>query len=287
MKTLTIHTLIFLSLTLCLRAQPITATVQAIDPDNHTFTLVDIDAMGKPAPKAPLSVRVGNGDLLVDYGGKKIRATLSMSDGKRWLEKIWPVYPDMEKVMQSVNDQLRADTAVRRRQKFRKEGDYGINFAMFNEHGDIVQFNQFKGKWVIMNFIFTRCRMQEMCPAQTARMVSLQRMAKQEKIEHIQQLSITFDPTYDTPGILSQYARVKEADTATFSFLTGKKDTMLDVLKQYGVIAFDSKNIIDHTVTTLLFDKNGVIVLRRDGTQWNASDFIDKILKERDTTYSD
>lgn len=286
MKTITVYSLIFLTSTLWLRAESITAIVESIDLDKHTFALMDIEATKEATEKVPLNVRVGDGDLMVNYLGKKIRGTLSMSDGKLWLEKIWPVYPDMEKVMQSVNQLLRADTAVRRTWKFRKEGDYGINFAMFNEHGEIVQFNQFKGKWVIMNFIFTRCRIPEMCPAQTARMVRLQGMAKASGIDDLHQISVTFDPTYDTPGILSQYAEMKEADTTTFSFLTGTKGTMLDLLKQYGVIAFESKNIIDHSVMTLLFNKTGRIVLSREGTKWSASDFIDKILKAKESTHS-
>lgn len=79
---------------------------------------------------------------------------------------------------------------------------------------------------------------------------------------------------------------MKEADTTTFSFLTGTKETMLDVLKQYGVIAFESKNIIDHSVMTLLFNKTGRIVLSREGTKWSAGDFIDKILKAKESTHS-
>ena len=263
------------------QAQSIFATVKTVDPEKQTFTLVDPDS--DEILQSPLTVSIGEGDLLVGYEGKRIRGTLTTSDGKLWLEKIWPVYPEQEKVMESVNSLLRADTAVKQRREFRKEGDYSINFSMFNQNGEIMQFDQFKGKWIIMNFIFTRCQMPEMCPAQTARMVKLQQMARKEGIDDLQQLSVSFDPVYDTPGIFSQYAKVKGADTSTFWFLSGDKDSMLDLLKQYGVIAFDSKNIIDHTVTTLLFDKTGKIVLRRDGTQWNASDFIDRILKEKES----
>lgn len=285
MKTLIAYFLVLSCSVLWLQGQSIVATVKTVDVERHTFTLSDVES--DQALESPLQTRVSEGDLLVGYEGKRIRGVLSMSDGKLWLESILPVYPEGEKVMQSVNDLMRADTAVRQRREFRKEGDYGINFAMFNQDAEIVQFDQFKGKWVIMNFIFTRCRMPEMCPAQTARMVKLQRMAKDKGIDNLQQLSVSFDPVYDTPGIFSQYAKVKGADTSTFYFLTGDKAVMMDLLKQYGVIAFDSKNIIDHTVTTLLFDKNGRIVLRRDGTQWNASDFVDRILQEEDTDSGD
>ena len=278
MKTLLAYFLVLFCLASWLQGQSVVAKVRSVDAEHRTFTLIEVES--DQTLEDPLVVRVSDGDLLVGYEGKRIRGVLNTSDGRLWLESILPVYPEGEKAMQSINALLRSDTATKQRREFRKEGDYSINFAMFNQNAEIVQFDQFKGKWIIMNFIFTRCRMPEMCPAQSARMVKLQGMAKEKGIDNLQQLSVSFDPTYDTPGIFSQYAKVKGADTRTFYFLTGEKDVMMDLLKQYGVIAFDSKNIIDHTVTTLLFDRTGKIVLRRDGTQWDAGDFIDRILKE-------
>ncbi len=261
-----------------LYADSIEATVTSIDRDTREFTLESIQSEGETAHLSPLIVTVGAGDAQLHYQGKRIRGELGNSDGKYLLETIVPVYPDEEKTMASVNLQLQMDTAVRQRRQFRKEDDYGINFSMFNQNGEIVQWNQYKGDWILMNFIFTRCRMPKMCPAQTARMIDLQRHAKSVGIGNLQQVSVSFDPAYDTPGILFDYATSRGADLSTFHFLTGPKEVMLNVLKQYGVIAFDSKNIIDHTVTTLLFDKTGKIVLRRDGTEWSENDFVQHIL---------
>lgn len=276
-KILTLVTLLFSATTA--QAEPIEATVSSIDRETRTFTIDNIVSSEEGSDfTSPLDVLVGPGDAQLSYEGKKIRGELGKSDGKFMLEAIWPVDGEKEKMMRIINVQLQQDTAVRQRRQFLKEGDYGVNFSMFNDHGEVVQWNQFKGEWIIMNFIFTRCRMPKMCPAQTARMIDLQRLAKEKGIDNLQQLSVTFDPEYDTPGILYDYATSRGADLSTFSFLTGPKPVMLDVLKQYGVIAFDSVNIIDHTVTTLLFDKTGKIVLRRDGTEWSENEFVEHIL---------
>jgi len=256
-------------------ADPVTATVEQVLVDQQALKLSNIDP--SLSEEEPVTVKVGAGDLWVDYEGKTIRGDLIVSDGVHRLQTIWPHDPKTDQWMSLINRQLRADTATRQRRQYRKEGDYGINFAMFTEEGEAVQFSEFKGKWVILNFIFTRCRVQEMCPAQTARMAELQEEAASRGIENLHQLSVTFDPRYDTPGILQEYARANGIQTDRFDFLTGPHEVMLDVLKQYGVIAFESKNIIDHTVTTLLFDPTGRIVYRRDGTQWSVDDFLNRI----------
>ncbi len=269
--------ILFTSLVISTQAELITADVQSVNANTKTFDLININ--GDHDYSEPLTVRVGDGDLMVDYEGKTIVGEISKSEGKDWLQYIFPSDAEQEKLLNAVNRQLRADTATRQRRQYRKRGDYGINFAMINERAEYVQFNQFKGKWIMMNFIFTRCRIPEMCPAQTSRMVDMQRMAADQGIDNFHQISVTFDPEYDTPGILTQYAEVKGADTETFSFLTGKHEVMLDVLKQYGVIAFESENIIDHTVTTLLFDPSGKIVYRKDNTNWLVEEFIKRIKK--------
>ncbi|MCG8527061.1 MAG: SCO family protein [Opitutales bacterium] len=269
--------ILFTSLVISTQAELITADVQSVNVNTKTFDLININ--GDHDYSEPFTVRVGDGDLMVDYEGKTIVGEISKSEGKDWLQYIFPSDAEQEKLLNAVNRQLRADTAIRQRRQYRKRGDYGINFAMINERAEYVQFNQFKGKWIMMNFIFTRCRIPEMCPAQTSRMVDMQRMAADQGIDNFHQISVTFDPEYDTPGILTQYAEVKGADTETFSFLTGKHEVMLDVLKQYGVIAFESENIIDHTVTTLLFDPSGKIVYRKDNTNWLVEEFIKRIKK--------
>lgn len=259
----------------------IEATVQSVDQEARTFTIDAIERKQGGKIEGPLVARVSPGDVELQYEGRRIRGELGQSDGRFLLEFIWPVEPEQQRIMDAVNLQLQKDTATRQRRQFRKEGDYGINFSMFNEQGEIIQWKQFHGQWVVLNFIFTRCSVQEMCPAQTARMVDLQRRAAAEGIEDLQLVSITFDPEYDTPGILYDYGVTRGADLANFSFLTGPQSVMLNVLKQYGVIAFESENIIDHTVTTLLFDPTGKIVLRKDGTRWTVDQFTDHMLKAK------
>jgi protein SCO1/2 len=224
----------------------------------------------------PFEVVVSEGDAKVGYALRRVKGELFKSDGKWMLDVIWPDEPELWQRMQEGNAVLHADTASRQKKDFRKQGDFGVDFALLDQSASLLEFGSLRGRWVMLNFIFTRCRMLEMCPAQTTRMVEVQALA-QAAGKELMQLSVSFDPEYDTPGVFRQYADMKGADSVRHRFLSGPKEVVMDLLKQYGVIAFESQNIVDHTVVTLLFDPDGRIILRRDGTRWEAADFVDAV----------
>lgn len=257
----------------------ISATIESTDADSKEMTLTDIHSEKAFEHTQPLITKAGVGDIEIGYVGQRVNARVYESNGNWRVDKIWPIYEIEGNQMIAANRLLRQDTATRKNRQFRKEGDYMINFALFNDHGKVVQSRTYQGEWLIMNFIFTRCRVPEMCPAQTKKMKEMQGVLNEQGVDNIQFASITFDPNYDTPGILRQYANAYEIDPENFDYLTGPKEVIIDVLKQFGVIAYESENIVDHTVTTLLFDKTGKIVMRKDGTRWSAKDFVNRVLR--------
>ncbi len=259
----------------------ISATIDSIDAETKKVELIDIHSEEAFEHANPLLATAGVGDIEIGYEGQRVNARVYESNGNWRVDKIWPIYEVEGNQMIAANRLLRQDTATRKNRQFRKEGDYMINFALFNDHGKVVQSRTYQGEWLILNFIFTRCRVPEMCPAQTKKMKEMQQTLAEKGVDNIHFASITFDPNYDTPGILRQYANAYEIDPENFDYLTGPKDVIIDVLKQFGVIAYESENIVDHTVTTLLFDKTGKIVMRKDGTRWSAKDFVNRVLRSQ------
>ena len=82
-------------------------------------------------------------------------------------------------------------------------GDTLPPFALYDQDGNIVTTDYFDGSVTVMNFIFSRCSVAEMCPASTMKMKKLQELAKKTDIEHIRFLSITLDPEFDSPEFLN------------------------------------------------------------------------------------
>lgn len=96
------------------------------------------------------------------------------------------------------------------------------DFTLTEKDGREVALSDLKGKIWIVNFIYTNCP--DTCPIQSAQMRQIQEDFKFEK--DLRLVSITVDPTRDTPEVLSKYAKRFSADPARWFFLTGKKETI-------------------------------------------------------------
>jgi protein SCO1/2 len=130
---------------------------------------------------------------------------------------------------------------------------------------------------VVLNFIFTRCPVATMCPASTAKMATLQRLARERGIRDFQLISITLDPAYDTPPVLKSYAEGRGLDASNFNFLTGPEPAIRSLLTQFGVIAEPGENIWKHTLATLLIGRDGKILHRIDGSAWEPDDLLKRL----------
>jgi protein SCO1/2 len=90
-------------------------------------------------------------------------------------------------------------------------------FTLTNHLGEAVGPQTFQGQVVIANVIFSRC------PTQ-CHQLSLQMSRLQSRVgEGVRLLSLTADPLYDSPEVLTQYGRRYGTDPARWWFLTGPK----------------------------------------------------------------
>jgi len=210
--------------------------------------------------------------------GKRFRARL-VDDGKGnlHLRAAEPIDEVKEQQVKAAAGLLRQDTAMRGKEAYREIGETAPQFALYNQDGDVVAINRFRGQRVVLNFIYTRCPIATMCPASTSRMMDLQRVARELGVKNLQLVSITLDPAYDTPVVLKAYAEARGIDTANFNFLTGPESAVRDLLHQFGVIVEPGDNFLKHTLSTLLIDEQGKIVHRVDGTAWAPKEFLSRL----------
>ncbi|HEY1107752.1 MAG TPA: SCO family protein [Opitutaceae bacterium] len=107
-------------------------------------------------------------------------------------------------------------------------------------------------------------------------MMGLQAAARKAGVKNLELVSISFDE-YDTPPVLKEYAKARGIDTSNFTFLSGPKPAIADLLVQFGVIAEPGENMFKHTLATLLIGPDGKIVHRIDGSGWVADEFLKRI----------
>lgn len=111
---------------------------------------------------------------------------------------------------------------------------------------------------VVLNFIFATCT--TICPVMTATF-SRTRVELGEDAERVHMVSITIDPTNDTPSVLAEYAERFEAP-ASWSFLTGQPDDVTAVLRAFDA---DFGTKLNHRPLTLLRAPGAAAWVRLDG----------------------
>lgn len=227
-------------------------------------------------PAMTMEFAVAPGDASNTKPGARIRAQLVPQQTGDWrLEEIWPVDATAEQAIAARAEALHADTVSRGQGAFREIGETIPEFALFDQEGRVIDSARFRGKQVMLNFIYSRCPVATMCPAATLKMMQTQRLARAAGVKDLELVSITLDPVYDTPGVLKDYAAARGIDTSNFSFLTGPETAIRDLLTQFGVIDdFKSGSFLQHTLATLLIDEHGRIIHRADGTQWEPEEFV-------------
>jgi protein SCO1/2 len=253
---------------------PLTGEVLRVEAERKVL-VVRHDEIKGYMPAMTMEFAVGAGDLAVAKPGLKIRAEMvAVQEGDYRLEKIWPDDRVAADAVAVGARTLAEDTHNRGKSAYREIGEKLPYFALYDQTGRVVQSDRFAGKQIMLNFIFSRCQVANMCPASTAKMMTAQRLAREDGVTNLELISITLDPEYDTPGVLSEYASTRGIDTKNFSFLTGPEKAIRDLLTQFGVIAQFQGDILQHTLTTLLIDANGRIAHRTDGSQWDPRDFV-------------
>ena len=268
--------LVLLINTSFLFAESIVGTVTGVDKKESTFTIFSEGAFYERTFKA----KVNSGDLQVGYLDRRIVANLLKTDqGGLRLKTIFPADRDAIDTVTKYQKLLRSDTINRGQQPFRNVGEYLPPFALFNQVGQLVTPESLKGKTLVLNFIFTRCAVPEKCPAATIRMVELQKAAREKNIMDLQLVTISFDPAFDSPGILQLYGDSYGVDFSNFWFLTGNDQMIADLQKQFAIQTKQENGTIRHTMATVLIDKTGKIQFFQPGSQWEVDDFIEPIKK--------
>jgi len=115
-----------------------------------------------------------------------------------------------------------------------------------------------RGRAVLVSFIYTTCN--GTCPLTTAGLDRVRRTLRDRGLwgDRVAFVSISLDPSRDTPEVLSRYAAIYRADPGRWHFLTGPADRVEGVLRRWDMWArAGPSGAIDHPSRIFLIDPDG------------------------------
>ena len=134
------------------------------------------------------------------------------------------------------------------------------DFSLRDPGGEQVNLSSYRGKVVLLAFVFTTCP--GVCPLISKQMEFLQKQLKHEALfgGKVAMLSVTVDPKTDSAEVLSQYAKTFSADPAGWRFLREDSPKLNPVLMAYDEwTKLLPKGETDHPARVYLIDPSGNI----------------------------
>jgi protein SCO1 len=147
------------------------------------------------------------------------------------------------------------------------------DFTLTDETGQTRELKALNGQVVAIDFIYTRCPLPDVCPRLSANFARLQRRFGAK----LTLLSITIDPQYDTPEVLTRYAKRWNADPQHWHFLTGNETTIRAVAGNFGLLYFAEEGSITHTARTAVLDRQGRLAGLVEGSSYAVTQLGDLI----------
>lgn len=206
--------------------------------------------------------------------GDGMEFRLVVTDNNSWIENVKKIDPALVKLPPKRSAIVANSSTVERL----KEGDRLIDFQLVDQKGRQITRETFAGKPLFITFIFTRCPIPNFCPLMSQNFVDIQKgLADSPRKEDVQYLSISFDPEFDTPEILSQYARKYAADGEQWRFATGTPEEIKKLTQAFSIYIQPEQGTISHGLATALIGPDGTIRKIFRGNSWPATEAVQAV----------
>jgi protein SCO1/2 len=128
------------------------------------------------------------------------------------------------------------------------------DFTLHDDRGQEYNLSQFRGKVVLVTFIYTHCP--DVCPLITAALNEALRELGPDRDE-VRVLAVSVDPEGDTVASVKKYRKERHV-LPEFIYLIGTRAELLRVWKAYHVDAVArAPELVDHSAYTVLIDQQG------------------------------
>ncbi len=206
--------------------------------------------------------------------GDRIQATLVVNDERTRLEN-----PIITQVVPTASDAKPTEGPTEP-----EIGATAPNTTLINQDGREIQLQQYRGRVLVLTFIYTRCPLPDYCTLMSNNFAALKRELDKlpELGDRVRLLSITLDPAYDTPKVLRSYgaAHTENFEGEKFErweLATGKPEEIQRVANFFGLSYRQEGEQINHSLRTAIIAPDGKLYKLYRGNEWKPAEVLNDL----------
>jgi protein SCO1 len=187
--------------------------------------------------------------------GDEITAVLVVSGSESWLEDL--------RITQKGAGADPRDVEIN---SLPHEGDAVPDFALVNQSGKKISIKQYRGKALLITFIYTRCPLPDYCPLMSSNFAEIDKALQAEPNLYAKThlLSVSFDSSYDTPAVLRSYGgayteRYTDEKFEHWEFASGSAEEVKAITKFFGLQYEPKSDQIIHSLVTAIISPDGKV----------------------------
>lgn len=249
--------------------------VREIAPDRHK-AVIRHEAIPNYMPAMTMEFNVRDTNELSGIGaGDTINFQLTATEDTHWIDHV-------RKVASATNSTPAAKARITPAQIAElKPGDQLPDYELMAETGKAIRFSDFRGKAVAFTFIFTRCPLPDYCPRMGNNFAKARELilATTNTPTNWQFLSISFDPDFDQPVVLSSYANFYRKDNADrWLFAAAPMKSLAELAPRLDLMVNrEAGGSISHNLRTVVLDPQGRIHRQLDGNEWTPKQLAEAL----------
>ncbi|QMV20193.1 redoxin domain-containing protein [Granulicella sp. 5B5] len=257
---------------------PVRGTVMGVDTKGNDVSFTNEDIPGFMTPMTMNYAVTDPAALSELHPGDKIAATLLVDEDAAGAENLR--LKDIV-VVGEANINIKPTVQYH----LPAAGDEVPSFKLLNQSGRAIDLKQYRGKVVALTFIYTRCPLADYCPRMSHNFAQIDKALAADPALYAKThlLSVSFDPTYDTPKVLKSYGEaytgryVKET-FQHWEFAVPPAAELPKVEQWFDVGVTPGENgTLQHSLSTVVIGRDGKVVAFWPTNDWSPAEVLAKI----------
>ena len=212
------------------------------------------------------------------HPGDKITATLAVDR-----DAAGPINMRLRKIV--VIAQARPDYKPVVQYHVPAAGDAVPDFVLLNQSAKKISMKQFRGKVLLMTFVYTRCTLTTFCLRMSQNFAEIDKALESEPSLYAKThlLSVSFDPAYDTPKVLRSYGeaytgRYAKETFTHWDFAVPSEDELAKMEQFFDLgVTKAEDGTLQHSLSTLVIGKDGKVVAFHPTNDWTIASVMAEI----------